>query len=264
MNTKEELIRKLSASQSVLILPHIREDGDAIGSALALACLLRGMGKEATVLYSEQPVPSLRFLPGGTVYTEEAILPAYDLCVAVDCAAMDRIGARLPLFESAPHTAVIDHHKTNPGFGEVCWVEGASAATGLMIYDLFVATNTAITQEAADALYTAIFTDTGGFRFSSTDARVLRTAAALLELGANHTKIYTETYERLSPANYQLTALAMSRTQMHFDGLVAMICLSQADFLAAVGAGKVLCRVHDRFAEMLTAVFLQIHLSPPA
>lgn len=233
MSTIEQLSALLIASQSVLILPHIREDGDAAGSSLALAHLLKACGKEAMVLYSEPLVPTLQFLPGGTVYTEGMALPAYDLCIAVDCAAPDRIGSRMPLFENAPHTAVIDHHGTNPGYGEVCWVEGTSAATGLMIYDLYTAMHVAISPEAADALYTAIFTDTGGFRFSSTDARVLRTAASLLDAGAHHTKIYTEVYERVSPQGYLLTARAMSKTKMYFGGSVAIICLTQEDFLAA-------------------------------
>jgi phosphoesterase RecJ-like protein len=122
----------------------------------------------------------------------------YDLAIALDVAAIDRLKEAKILFDKARFTINIDHHKTNPKYGDMQIIESEASSCGEVLYNYFKRNNWEITSETATCLYTAIMTDTGNFKFENTTPNALRAAANLIERGANPNKIYKLCYESKS------------------------------------------------------------------
>jgi bifunctional oligoribonuclease and PAP phosphatase NrnA len=206
----------VSPGQRVCLTTHVNPDGDGLGSEVALAHLLRAQGVEA-VITNPTPTPS-RFeflfdeLPNAD-RTREAIreLRRADLIVVLDISDLGRLGM---LSETVRERGVpvvcIDHHVSD---GELPdgprYIDSTAAATGELIYELAVANDWPITEAAARALYVAILTDTGGFRFSNTRPHTLRVAADLLEVGVDPEEIYLEVYARAPEGRPRLLAEAL-------------------------------------------------------
>ena len=167
------VVERLRAASSVLVTTHAAPDGDAIGSELGIAGLLSALGKQVTVANRDPHPAALSFLPGTEKLTRVSDLPddlarAFDLVVVVDCPGLDRPKVngldRLPVVE-------IDHHLENGLFGEACLVDEEASAIGELVLEVIDAADVAITPEIATALYIALVTDTGDFRYSNTTPR---------------------------------------------------------------------------------------------
>ncbi|HEX5131974.1 MAG TPA: bifunctional oligoribonuclease/PAP phosphatase NrnA [Candidatus Krumholzibacteria bacterium] len=178
---------------SFVISAHINPDGDAIGSELGLARFLRQRGKRVVVMNSTDTPDVLRFLDPDDeifVYGEpetRALLEGIDAAIIVDVNNWEHLGnIGRPLQAMSIPRACIDHHQGDEaGFAETTVRDTSAAAVGVLIYELIREMGGVVTPEIAQALYAAIITDTGTFRFSNTDARVLRVAADLTEAGAS-------------------------------------------------------------------------------
>jgi bifunctional oligoribonuclease and PAP phosphatase NrnA len=174
------------AAETIAILSHTRPDGDAIGSQLALTLSLRQLGKWV-VAWNENGLPdSLRFLR----YSELVTMPppeasAFDLVIALDTATKSRLGTTLNAVRSAKYWINIDHHVSNPGYGDLNYIDSSAPATGQIIYEFLRSQALPVTHETADALYVAISTDTGSFRYPNTTARAFEIAAQLISAGVN-------------------------------------------------------------------------------
>lgn len=198
---KMEKIREvLKNANRVLILIHEHPDGDCLGSSFALRLALKALGKECEVLLDE-PVPSC-FLG----YPMEGVCEpegTYDLVMALDCGNKDRFQRHVKIFDEAPLTVEIDHHINNPGYADYCYVEPC-AATAQLVYELIEALEVPFTKEMALWLYIGLSTDTGGFRFSNTEPKTLRYAAALMETGIDIAKINRVLYDTVSMMSFKL------------------------------------------------------------
>lgn len=177
----DSVIRFIGEQERFTLLSHISPDGDTLGAALALRLLLKRLGKTAEVVCAN-PVPKIyAFLPGA----EQVVMPenaaGYENVISVDCADAPRFGRAIRIFEAAKHTAVIDHHKTNPGFGEINLVVADAAATAEVIHELFVRMDMPIERDEAICLYTGIVTDTGNLSYSNTTGNALRIIADFVE-----------------------------------------------------------------------------------
>jgi phosphoesterase RecJ-like protein len=115
--------------------------------------------------------------------------------VTVDVADIDRICDMKVLFDKAKTTINIDHHKTNNNFADYNYVVPEASSTGEVLFNMFKNSGWEIDKETAECLYTAILTDTGGFRFDNTTEDVLSAAANLVKLGANPSQIFANCYE---------------------------------------------------------------------
>ena len=178
----EEIRKAFSASQRILVVSHIRPDGDAVGSLLGLGLPLRASGKDVVHLLSDGVPDSLRFLPqSSTVVTHAS--GEFDLIVSVDASEPERLGGALRDYGMPDIN--IDHHVTNTRFGRINFVESDSPATAQMIADHLEAFGLAWSPEAAQCLLTGMLTDTLGFRVQSVTPQTLRTAASLIEMGAD-------------------------------------------------------------------------------
>jgi bifunctional oligoribonuclease and PAP phosphatase NrnA len=188
MTDLQTLIKeKLHNARHVLITSHIRPDGDAIGSSLALALALQDRGKQVQVVLSDGLPASFKHLPGSNMIQTSAE-GKFDLIICVDCSDLKRVGNALAGF-GAPDI-VIDHHSTNAAFGKLNLIEPEAVATSSVLVRHLQEWGLKFTIPIADNLICGIVTDTLGFRTANTTPECLRQAADLLELGANMSNLY--------------------------------------------------------------------------
>ncbi len=218
-----EIGAAIRAAGRILILGHVRPDGDAIGSQVALASSLREAGKKVLVLNEDGCPSSLLFLPGSGMVSRpgEEDFEA-DLCVALDTANRERLGEGcLEVASKVPRLINIDHHISNEGYGDLVHVDALAPATGQIVFELLMQEGLPLTSEARDCLFVAISTDTGGFRYSSTTARTYEIAAELIRRGANCGALSTSIYERYPFRRLELLRELLGVLRLSPDGRVA-------------------------------------------
>ncbi len=237
MDLYKTVIQELEKTPGVTIFIHKSPDGDALGSALALALALEKKGKEVAI-YCWDHVPYFyRFLPRWQmvqrVRSQEEVV-FHPLVVGLDSSDL----GRLPFLQGKPPGRVvnIDHHPTNTLWGDVNLVEPQASATGEIVLRLLEEWGVEITQDMATCLYTAIFTDTGGFRFSNTTDASLLACYRLVKHGANPYQIATEVYESYSPGRMRLLGLALNTLSMAGEGKVAWMTVTR-EMMEETGTG---------------------------
>jgi bifunctional oligoribonuclease and PAP phosphatase NrnA len=232
----QRIIDVIKKSQRFLITAHVRLDGDAVGSELALYHALRGMGK-AAVVFNQDLVPwNYRFLPGceGIIH-DLPPLEQYDCTFVLDCSELERVGEGAKIIRSARRIINIDHHLSNEGFTELRLTDAGASSTGELLYRLLAAMGIALTKDVATNLYAAILTDTGGFRYANTSKETLIAAGMLLEAGADPQWISENIYENSPLARLRLLAIVLGTLNLELDGMVGSLVVSQ-QALAAAGA----------------------------
>jgi phosphoesterase RecJ-like protein len=178
---------RLDRSNNVIVASHVRPDGDAIGSLLALGLALRDAGKSVQMVLVDGIPSSFRHLEGSDLIVRE---PAgdYDTFITVDSADFKRVGKAFENFGSPDVN--IDHHKTNERFGKLNLIESDEVATAAILTNYLPRWGYHITKPIAAALLTGIVTDTLGFRTSNTNPSALRLCALLMETGVDMTDLY--------------------------------------------------------------------------
>ncbi len=193
-NQLEELIKN---SKKILIVSHINPDGDAIGSVCSMyTTIYDNFKKKSDILVVGHLPNSYKFLPNidkAEFKFDDSMV--YDLVITLDVAALDRLSNAKILFEKAKATINIDHHKTNNEFGNINVVKGSASSTGEVLLEIYNEQNWKISLDSAIGLYTAILTDTGGFRYENTSENVFKSAAQLVKIGINPNEIYKHCYE---------------------------------------------------------------------
>jgi phosphoesterase RecJ-like protein len=190
-----ELARRIKDAQHIYLGTHIDPDGDAIGSLLGMAWVLRDAGKQVAAACAD-PVPeTYAFLPGSEGVTDQPPTDE-DLIISLDAGGLDRLGKLYVPDRFADVPVVnIDHHVTNTRFGDVVLVDPAAAATAEILYLLFDHLRIPLSPGAATCLLTGVVTDTRSFRTSNTTPRVLQVAALLMQAGAPLINIAQQVYE---------------------------------------------------------------------
>ncbi len=216
------MLLHLKSAEKFVIASHASPEGDAIGSALALAMGLRKLGKRVEVVCHDGLPKRYAFLPeSDKVRREPSFEP--DSLVLVDCADLERADIPDSLKQNAKSIVVIDHHpyksakRRSAQKGEandwVVWVEPRAAATGEMIVALLNALKVPMTKEIATCLYVALISDTGVFHFSNTTPKILRLAASLLEYGVDPQELAYRVMEVRSFAATQLLGRMLSKAK---------------------------------------------------
>ena len=222
--TIEALAEWLKAQDDVVLLGHVSPDGDAVGSNLAVWHALRAMGKRAVVCLPDG-VPRMYIdLPGAT----EAVLPEAPLpfapkaALAVDVSEATRLGeAGFRLFEACENRAALDHHHTNPGFGQLYALDGHAAAAGELVVDLIDALGVTMTREMGACLFVAISTDCGHFSYANTRPQTFRAAARCAETGIDIASITEKLYRTRSVGRTKLLGLVLAGLMRSPDGELA-------------------------------------------
>ena len=225
----------LREAESLVIVPHLHPDGDALGSALGLYHALRQMGKATVVIVSHDSVPEIyRFLPSWEqIRTEHPHHTTYDVAIVVDQSQLNRAGKHEPLVRAARQTLQIDHHMLMEPFADVALVDTSAAATAEVVYRLLRFMRHPITPETATCLLTGIVTDTYSFKFPNTTPRTLRIAAALQQAGADLSYINEQVFETRSFSAVKLLGLALATLQRTEDGKIAWVSIPRSAFEAA-------------------------------
>ncbi len=223
---------ELRKAASVAICSHVKPDGDAVGSTLALTLALKEAGIPAvpTLADNAEPPGSYEFLPGFGLYVRAAELEPPDVFVALDTPNLERLGAAADLARSARVLVVMDHHPDNAQFGSVNLADPQAAATGLMVWRLLRALEIAPSPEVALCCWVSLVTDTGRFAYSNTTPDALRDAADMLEAGADAAEAHRMLYESRTAAALTLETRVLGRLTMVNGGRVAYAWIEDADY----------------------------------
>lgn len=207
-----------------LISSHVSMDGDSVGSQLAVYWYLRSLGKHVEI-WDKDPVPRKFSFLGDVEVIHQGPIPqkSYDVFIILDCSSMARVGYDVRSLPEVRHIVNIDHHQDNKQFGDVNVVWTTSAATGELVYSFFESQGIDFPLHVAQALYTAIMTDTGGFRFSNTTARVFRICADLVERGVEGNEVYRRLFDSHTREGLILWSRVWSTLRYHFAGKVCTI-----------------------------------------
>jgi len=241
----EKIIETIKKHSEFLITSHIDLEGDALGSSLALASLLRKLGKRAFVVSNDRPPSNCRFLSGAKCIRHRLGRSRFEVAFIIDCPSRKRIGRVSKLIDREKLIINIDHHRDNERFGTVNWVDPGSSSTGEMIYRLFKLTRTKLDRKDALNIYTAILTDTGSFRHANTTGTVFYICSRLLKLGIEPVKVYTRIYENNSVQDAALLAKMFSRLSFTTDNKVAWLRISRDVFKRITGKHEILDKVFD-------------------
>jgi len=227
----DQIVSSLERARNVLLITHVYPDGDALGSQIALGFILEGLGKRV-VLFGEEKVSHLYdFLPGSDRIVTELPDPAgFDCAVALDCGDVLRLGGQRERMLSAHPFVVIDHHAGHKDFGDLRWVDAERSATGEMVFDLAAAIGAEISEDAAFCLYTAIVSDTGSFKYSSTSANTLRVAAELIGKGVQPAKVAGRLYDNFSISRLELLKDVLATLRLYGQNRLAMIHVTREMF----------------------------------
>ena len=234
----EDVLQVLRSRNRFLITTHVRPDGDAIGSQLALGMFLRRLGKQVAMINTDPTPGNLDWLPGvdaieafnGRVAHHDAFASA-DVIVVVDTNTLGRLGRTVgdPVRNSRALTVLIDHHTEPETWFDHTFVRERAAATGELIHELIQAHDAyLIEEEIATALYVAILTDTGSFRFGTVTPAVHRIAADLLERGSMPpAEVYAAIYESRGPHWVRLLSRVLSTITIRYDGLLSYVVVKR-------------------------------------
>ena len=223
--TLKQAAEKLMTAKKFLLTAHVNPDGDAIGSTLALAALLRAKGKDAIVMIDDKLPKNLSFLPGydKIVRPEEGKKVDAELLVILDT-SLDRIGevgkaaAGLPVLN-------LDHHISNDEKADFLYNDNRAAAAEI-VFELVERLGGEFTPEIATPLYTGIATDTGFFKFSNTRPETMRAAARLLEAGVRPEQV-SEALEEKPESVVRGQAAALQTMELSYNGRVAGLYLDK-------------------------------------
>lgn len=224
----ERVATHLQQAQHVWLVAHRSPDADAIGSQLALFNILQSMGKKVEMINRDASPRICMHLPNAALIqtAEHPNVADVDTVVAVDTGSMARLGFAASVFEGK--TLInIDHHASNPGYGDINIVQPEYCATGAMIYDLVQYLHQPISSDAAQALYAAIITDTASFQLDRVDAKVHHMVAALIDAGVNPAQAANAIYHSQPLSRIFLLAMALQTLSMSHDNKVAWMHVNQ-------------------------------------
>ena len=215
-------------SRKVLIATHAMPDGDAVGSVFGLSALVRRSGGQAICLFPE-PVPDVfSYLKADhTIVNRVAREDTLDAVFILDCGSTAQVAGSMDLIPQDTIRLVIDHHRTREPFGDIEWVDATASATGLLIGELAVLAGLSLDAGMAKPLWCALLTDTGSFRYNSTDARTLRMGASLLEAGASPWEAAQSIYESHQLSRQLLLGRCLGTLELRFSGQVAKMHITR-------------------------------------
>ena len=231
------LIEIVQSSERFVLSSHVRPDADALGSELGLAYALESLGKSVRIVNPSAASPNLAFLDqagwakkiGESMTADEA--RDTDVHIVVDTSAWTQLQDVGDVIRTtSARKVVIDHHVSSDDLGGLTIKDTTAAATGELIFELAQAMEAEISETAATALYCAIATDTGWFRFPSTTSRTMHIAGQLIDFGAKPHVLYSLLYEQHSAARMRLYGRVLSRLTVDCDGQLAYLTVSREDF----------------------------------
>lgn len=224
MKTITEVAAYLREYDDYLIMTHRRPDGDAVGSAAALCLGLRALGKKAELFPNTQFTEKFRPLWDGLLGSGD---PAGKTVIAVDMAAETMLPYNAPGM-AGKIVFSLDHHGSNSRYAPETYVDADAAACGELVYLTLQELGAKLTKQMADAIYVALSTDTGCFRYANVTPQTFKVAAACLEAGADTAYWNRLLFMTRSVARLKLEAHLIQTAEFFTDGKICVCTLPQA------------------------------------
>lgn len=223
-----EIAQALRAHNKFAVLSHVRPDGDALGSTIALALSLKELGKEVKAWNEDGMLEKYNFLAEAELLTTPpSSAEDFDVGIALDTAVQNRLGTALPAVRNAKLWINIDHHPSNPRYGDLVYIDPSAPATGQILYEFLKNQKFPITPAIAENLYAAISTDTGSFQYPNTTARTFQIAAELVGCGVDVGRVSQLLYENFPRRRIELLRELLGTMHFGCDGKLAWFSLSQ-------------------------------------
>lgn len=228
----------LEEPQRFVITSHVRPDCDALGSELAMAAILRQLGKEVAIVNDSETPNHLQFIDPdnqikqlGKDISPEEVLSGFDAVLVVDTSAWVQLGAMAELMQQFEGVKlVLDHHVSQDDLGGEMFKDPKCEATGRLVYEAAKAWDIPITQEMAFAMFTAIATDTGWFRFPSVSGDTYRAIGDLIDAGAVPSDVYGQLFEKERLQRVNLRGRILASAKVILEGRLAYSLATQQDF----------------------------------
>ena len=227
----------IDRARTLVLTTHLNPDGDAIGSEVALALALRAAGKAVRIINHSETPPQYRFLENffpitvGSQLERQTIADASHI-VVLDANQLSRLGSlEEPVRSSRAAKICIDHHPNPEPFADVAIVDESSAATGQILHAIIAELfPQALSAEVASALYVAIMTDTGSFRYPKTDGALFRLVGSLVESGADPVTLAERVYNSGTEDRLRLLGKILATLQSSHEGRVVSLVVTRAMF----------------------------------
>jgi phosphoesterase RecJ-like protein len=228
--------RALRDHQRFAILSHVRPDGDALGSQIALTLSLQAMGKNVKTWNEDGMLEKYRFVPHADILVRPPAQPEdFDVAIALDTATQNRLGKAGEAVRSATLWINIDHHPSNPKYGDLVYIDEHSPATGQILFELMKSEQLPMDRAIAENLFVAISTDTGSFQYPNTSARTFEIAAELVRAGVDVGNLSQQTYDNYPRRRIELLRVLLDNMRFDANGKIASFSLSRK-LAAEVGA----------------------------
>ncbi len=226
-----KIAEKLNSSRNAAIFCHVRPDGDALGSGLALAVAMRNAGKNACLFCEEAPPERLCIFPAmQTVETQLNDASAFDLMISVDCADVTRMGVFAAAFRKFKgNTINIDHHISNDKFAKLNYVCDCTATCEIMP-EVLSAAGFDMTKEIADLLAMGLLTDSGNFSHSDVSAKTFAVASSLRAAGADFSSTGYAMFTKQTKNRAILYARVLSGMRFCLEDRLVFLTVTQKDF----------------------------------
>ena len=228
----EKIASILKTEDNFVVVTHVNPDGDALGSLLGLHLALVEMGKQSQALCADKFPAIYDFLPGHEqiISYPAGIANPPKFIIAVDAAEQKRISGDISGLRSGAQLINIDHHTTNPGFGDFNFVQSEATSTAELVHQVLKAAGYKISPDVGKCLYTGLVTDTGGFRFAGVNSRTLMLGAEMLAAGFDSYDVTRPLFEEYPIRRIYLEKLVLERVEILLDGKLVLSALHSEDF----------------------------------
>lgn len=225
----QPIVEQLKSAKHVMLTTHCNSDADGIGSELALFHTLQDMGIQVSMLNRDVVPRICKYLPSSDLIQvgDNPDVSTVDTIVALDAGAKSRLGFPDSLF-AGKILINIDHHASNPLYGDLNVVNADYCATGAMMFDLIQHLGQSLSKTSATSIYAAILTDTASFQLDRVNADVHRMTAELIEAGAKPEEAADAIYNSQPLARLSLLTLALQTLSIQHDGRSAWMHVTQA------------------------------------
>lgn len=226
----DRILETIREHKTFCIVGHVRPDGDCVGSQLALAIALHNEGKRVTC-WNEDPIPAkYKFLDPDGLFQTPKPGKQFDCVIATDCASFPRLGTAGKYSLDRKILINIDHHESNPRYGDINWVSAREPSCGELIFRLLKAAHWSITKPIADNLFAAVSTDTGSFQYPTTRPGTFHTGAELVTRGADLAKVCDEVYQSYPLSRARLLRHLYNKFKLADKDRIAYLWLRKKDF----------------------------------
>ncbi len=229
MDNLKKIANVIEQNDNFVIISHINPDGDSVGSQLALYGILKKLLNKKVYIIDADPIPHIyEFLPFSsakkTKYSKKIL---FDIVIVLDCGDLKRAG-KLPInIESAKTIINIDHHISNINFGHLNYVDYTASSTGELIFRLLKKLKLSPDKDIAMCLYSAIMTDTGGYKYENTTSGAFSSAAELVNCGIYPEKIAKKIYENNALCSMHLLGIALQTLTLKANGKISYMFVTQ-------------------------------------